>query len=131
MGTELVQTCLKEEDLDFPAVPPGFESFTSFKLKKVENAANEPSCSVSSNKSQQESAHVKAELEHGGARKTSRSLRRRSGINYGKFSQCSDEESDSEQLCNNFAAKPGLPKGVIRGCAECQSCQKVCVAFCT
>jgi len=97
MGTELLRVTLNEEDLDFPEVPPGFESFTSFKLK-VESI-EEPSCSVSSSISHQESVHVKPEPSHGGAGKISRSLRRRSGINYGRFSQCSDEDSDSEQLC--------------------------------
>jgi len=98
MGTELLRVTLNEEDLDFPEVPPGFESFTSFKLK-VESAENEPTCSVSSSISHQESVHVKSEPSHGGAGKISRSLRRRSGINYGRFSICSDEDSDSEQLC--------------------------------
>ncbi|KAK9732902.1 hypothetical protein RND81_04G031100 [Saponaria officinalis] len=125
MGTELFRACLKEEDLDFPAVPPGFETFSSSKLKKVEKADDEPCCSVSSNLSQQESVNVKRETEHGGVGKISRSLRRRPSMNHGRYSQCSDEESDSEQLDQNFPIKPGLPKGVIRGCSECQNCQKV------
>ncbi|KAK9740017.1 hypothetical protein RND81_03G004800 [Saponaria officinalis] len=120
MGTELITACLKEDELDFPAVPPGFESFTSFKLKKVEFADSEPCCSVSSNLSQQESVNVKLEPGHGGVGNKVGSLRRRSSTD-----QCSDEESDSERLDQNFPIKPGLPKGVIRGCDECRNCQKV------
>ncbi|KAL9235163.1 hypothetical protein vseg_009950 [Gypsophila vaccaria] len=125
MGTELFRACLKDEDLEFPALPPGFESFTSSKLKKVEKADDEPCCSVSSNLSQQESVNVKRETGHGGVGTISRPLRRRASMNHGRQSQCSDEESESEQLDQNFPVKPGLPKGVIRGCSECQNCQKV------
>lgn len=125
MGTEFLRACMKEEDLDFPAVPPGFESFTSFKLKKAENADSEPCCSVSSNLSRQETVNVKSEPELDGGGKISRSLRRRPAIKYGRYSQCSDEESDCEQLDQNFSTKPGLPKGVIRGCPDCPNCQKV------
>ncbi|XP_074311385.1 putative lysine-specific demethylase JMJ16 [Silene latifolia] len=125
MGTELLRACLKEEDVDFPARPPGFEAFTSFdKLKKSENS-DEPCCSVSSNLSQQESVNVKRETDLGGPAKIIRSLRRRSSTNPGRYNQCSDEESDAEQLDQNFPMKPALPKGVIRGCNECQNCQKV------
>ncbi|XP_074263741.1 putative lysine-specific demethylase JMJ16 [Silene latifolia] len=120
MGTELLRACVNEEDLDFPAVPPGFESFTSFKLKKVENADSEPCCSVSSNLSQQESVNVKLEPGHDAAGNLLKTLRRRPSMD-----QCSDEESDSEQGNQNFPIKPGLPKGVIRGCNECRNCQKV------
>ena len=104
MGTELLRACLNEEDLDFPAVPPGFESFTSFKVK-VENADSEPCCSVSSNPSRQEPVHVKLEHGIGGGGKISRSLRRRPSNSYGRYNQCSDEESDCEQLDQvaNFA----------------------------
>ncbi|XP_021863621.1 putative lysine-specific demethylase JMJ16 isoform X1 [Spinacia oleracea] len=122
MGTELLRACLKEEDLDFLAVPPGFESF---KAKKVQNADSEPCCSVSSNLSQQESVNVNSEPGIGGGGKISRSLRHRPSMNYGRYNQCSDEESDCEKLDQNFPTKPGLPKGVIRGCTECQNCQKV------
>lgn len=125
MGTEFLRACVKEEDLDFLAVPPGFESFSSFKLKKVENADSEPCCSVSSNLSRQEPSPVKSEAGLGGGGKISRSLRRKPSINYGRYNQCSDEESDCEQLDQNFPTTPGLPKGVIRGCSECQNCQKV------
>ncbi|XP_021738049.1 lysine-specific demethylase JMJ18-like [Chenopodium quinoa] len=125
MGTELLRACLKEEDLDFLAVPPGFESFTSFKSKTLENTDSEPCCSVSSNLSRQEPVDVKSEAGYGGGGKITRSLRRRPSMNYGRYNQCSDEESDCEKLDQNFPTKPGLPKGVIRGCTDCQNCQKV------
>ncbi|KAL9238154.1 hypothetical protein vseg_012620 [Gypsophila vaccaria] len=111
MGTELLTACLKDDDLDFPAVPPGFESFTSFKLKNLEFPDTEPCCSVSSNLSLQDSATLPNKFS---------SLRRRSSSLH-----CSDEESDSERLDQNFPIKPGLPKGILRGCNDCPNCQKV------
>ncbi|CAL1389758.1 unnamed protein product [Linum trigynum] len=37
MGTELMRVCVKEENEEVPAVPPGFESFAPFSLKRIED----------------------------------------------------------------------------------------------
>jgi len=37
MGTGLMRICVEEDNDDFPSVPLGFESYTSFSLKRVEN----------------------------------------------------------------------------------------------
>ncbi|GMG99575.1 hypothetical protein Nepgr_001415 [Nepenthes gracilis] len=124
MGIELATTCVKEEDIDFPAVPPGFESFTSFKLKRVENNENEISYTVHPNLSEK-SMNMKIESARDDSGKISSSLRRRPWINYGRFDNSSDDESDSEWPDQKFSVRPCLPKGVIRGCSECQNCQKV------
>ncbi|GAB4836091.1 hypothetical protein Ancab_001008 [Ancistrocladus abbreviatus] len=124
MGTELLRACVKEEDIDFPAVPPGFESFSSFKLKRVANEENEISCSVPPNLSEK-SVHVQTETDPDDTGKIARSLRRRPWINYGQFDNSSDDECDSELLPQKVSVRPSLPKGIIRGCSECQNCQKV------
>ncbi|KAK9083466.1 hypothetical protein Scep_029937 [Stephania cephalantha] len=54
-----------------------------------------------------------------------RSLRRRRGINYSQFNYSSEEESEFEKLNQDLSSKPKLPKGVIRGCLDCSTCQKV------
>ncbi|KAJ8644353.1 hypothetical protein MRB53_006101 [Persea americana] len=54
-----------------------------------------------------------------------RSLRRRPWINYHQSDSSSDEELESEQFHQDSSSIRHLPKGVIRGCMECNNCQKV------
>ncbi|CAI8603216.1 unnamed protein product [Vicia faba] len=127
MGTELMRICVKEDD-DFPSVPPGFESYTSFALKRVEenekhNDKNLTSSSTSASESQ--STPVGNGVQFSDTAKVSRSLRRRPWINHGKCENGSDEDFDSERHDQNFSSRPCLPKGVIRGCPDCRNCQKV------
>ncbi|KAL8159605.1 hypothetical protein V2J09_001142, partial [Rumex salicifolius] len=127
MGTELVRACIKEDDFDFPTAPPGFERYTPFKSKKVENAERDLGYSVVPNLSQQE-AHSKVESNHNDSRKIPRARKRRSQMDYG---QCCDSNDASgyEQLDQKVTIKNSLPKGVIRGCAECKDCQKVVARY--
>lgn len=99
MGTELMRICVKEDD-DFPSVPPGFESYTSFALKRVEenekqNDKNLTSSSTSASESQ--STPVGNGVQFSDTAKVSRSLRRRPWINHGKCENGSDEDFDSER----------------------------------
>ncbi|KAL5566870.1 hypothetical protein UlMin_030034 [Ulmus minor] len=110
MGTELMSVCIKEDNDDFPPVPPGFESFTSFNLKRVND--NE----------EQESKNM---LEGSDSAKITRSLRRKPWINYGRDDFSYEDECKPERLNQNFPSRSRLPKGVTRGCSECSSCQKV------
>ena len=103
MGTELMRICVKEDNDDFPSVPPGFESYTSFSLKKVENNEkqddkNMTSCSASTSASESPSTQVENDVQGGDTRKVPRSLRRRPWINYGQYENISDEDPDCEQL---------------------------------
>ncbi|KAI8556170.1 hypothetical protein RHMOL_Rhmol05G0231000 [Rhododendron molle] len=122
MGTELVRPCLKEENMEIPAVPPGFESCTSFTLKRVEDKEVASSCSTSASASELQTVHMETEFECSDDATVSRSLRRRPWINYSRLDDSSGDESDSEQKTSQRAC---LPKGVIRGCMECMNCQKV------
>ncbi|KAM7532196.1 hypothetical protein LguiB_035606 [Lonicera macranthoides] len=122
MGTELVRPRVKEENLEIPSIPPGFESLTSFTLRRVEDNESKTSCSISASASELQTAKMEMELEYGEDAKMKRSLRHRPWINYGRYDNSSGDESDNEQ---NFPFRPRLPKGVIRGCEDCSNCQKV------
>ncbi|CAL5363169.1 unnamed protein product [Camellia sinensis] len=122
LGTQLIRPCVKEENMEIPAVPPGFESFTAFTLKRVENHEVLTACSASASASESQTVQMASELESSDDAKITWSLRRRPWINYSQFDDNFDNESDSEQ---NLPLRPCLPKGVIRGCVECSNCQKV------
>lgn len=125
-----MRACIKDENDDFPSVPPGFESFTSFTLKKVQdsekpNKGNTISSSALTNDSESKPVKMETEVDISDTAKTKRSLRRKPLINYGRYENSSGDESDAERLDQNFSSRPRLPKGVIRGCPECRNCQKV------
>ena len=68
MGTELMRICVKEDNDDFPSVPPGFESYTSFSLKRVESNEkqddkNMTSCSASTSASESPSTQVENDVQ--------------------------------------------------------------------
>ncbi|PWA51618.1 hypothetical protein CTI12_AA454150 [Artemisia annua] len=117
MGTEFISHYVKEEGIDIPLVPPGFESFTPFRTNESRHASTS---SVSTSVTDEPGI-----MSHSG-KKIKRSSRRRSGINY-KISDCtSEDEPDHKPLDQiNHASRFQLPKGVIRGCEKCSNCQKV------
>lgn len=134
MGT-LMRVCVKEENDEFPSIPPGFEAFSSFTLMGVQDNKNEDckqdgesliSCSASASASELQSVKLKTEVDSDDVKKVTRSLRRRSWSKYNQRSNSSDDESDCEK---SFSARPSLPKGVIRGCPKCRNCQKVCAKW--
>lgn len=121
MGTELIRHRVKEESIDIPSIPPGFESFTAFSVKTENDSRLASGSSVSTSTPALQTA--KKELED---EKLKRSLRRRSGINYGRFDCSSEEDSDSSPFDPiNQTSRSRLPNGVIRGCEKCSNCQKV------
>nr|DAD36799.1 TPA_asm: hypothetical protein HUJ06_007440 [Nelumbo nucifera] len=122
MGTECIRACVKGEKIEIPTVPPGFVSFTSFTLKRIDDSDVMTSCMASS-ASEQQPNHMDMEGDIDKPKLT-RCLRQRPWINYSQFDNSSDE-SDSEQFDQNLSARPRLPRGIIRGCSECKNCQKV------
>ncbi|GKE90599.1 hypothetical protein Tco_1571694 [Tanacetum coccineum] len=89
MGTEFISHYVKEESIDIPLVPPGFESFTPFRINESRHASTS---AVST------SAKNEPELVPHKGQKIKRSCRRRSGINY-KISDCiSEDELDHKPL---------------------------------
>ncbi|XP_023537501.1 putative lysine-specific demethylase JMJ16 [Cucurbita pepo subsp. pepo] len=125
MGTELIRVSVEEDSDDFPSVPPGFESYISFPLGKVHNheKAHVPVSLPTISESQP--VKVETEVEIADVPKVTRALRRKPCINYRQFEYCSDDKLDTKRVDQNFSSRPPLSKGVIRGCPQCNNCQKV------
>lgn len=98
MGTELVRACVKEENMEIPAIPPGFESLTPFSLKKVEGKAMKTNYSTPVTCSGMRTTQTVTESQCNADSKILKSLRRRHCINYGQPDNSSGDESDSEQV---------------------------------
>ncbi|THU63305.1 hypothetical protein C4D60_Mb01t14380 [Musa balbisiana] len=110
-----------------PPVPPGFSSahvskassstwfssLTSFTLMRVQDGVT-----VSANASCRVHCMISDE-------KSRKNLRYRPWVNYGEFDNGSGRECDYEAFEQDIPSIPCLPKGVIRGCTECKTCQKV------
>ncbi|KAL3520986.1 hypothetical protein ACH5RR_019135 [Cinchona calisaya] len=122
MGTELVRTSIKEENMDIPLIPPGFESLAPFTLKKMEGKKIKMSRSPSSSGSESQTTRMEIEFESSEEGKIAKSLMHRPWINYCPMDNTSGDESDSQQ---KLLKSSRLPKGVIHGCDECANCQKV------
>ncbi|KAK8638049.1 hypothetical protein V6N13_136492 [Hibiscus sabdariffa] len=131
MGLELIGVCDKEETIDIPSVPPGFESHVSFTLKsgalemKKRESANVICCSASASTFDASQVQKETELVNDESTKITRSMRRRPWINYGRCENGSEDKADHGGLGQNLGLRLNLPKGVIRGCPECNDCQKV------
>lgn len=103
MGTELMRVCIKEDNDEFPPVPPGFESFTSFTLNRVNDTEKQMSksifdCSAPGGASELQSVRVETKSNLNDAGKIKRSLRHRPSRSYGQYDYSSEDESGSERL---------------------------------
>ncbi|XVE62732.1 hypothetical protein DITRI_Ditri06bG0142900 [Diplodiscus trichospermus] len=136
MGTELMRVCVKEENDDIPSVPPGFESYASFTFKRgTQDTQKHESdtimcCSASASNSDASPVQKETEVVNNDGTKITRSLRRRPWINYGRYDNNSDDETDCGKLDQNLRLTLNRPKGVIRGCPDCNDCQKVIARWC-
>ncbi|PIN09991.1 DNA-binding protein jumonji/RBP2/SMCY, contains JmjC domain [Handroanthus impetiginosus] len=121
MSKELIGPCVKEDSMEFPSIPPGFESLVPFTVKRAED--NQVS-SYSGSASAVESQAVRMETEYdcNDDLKTIKSVRRRPGIKHNQLGNSSGDEYESEQ---QMFLRHQLPKGVTRGCEACSNCQKV------
>ncbi|KAK1421161.1 hypothetical protein QVD17_23298 [Tagetes erecta] len=122
MGTKFIMHHVKEESMDIPSIPPGFESFAAFPLKRVDDCKVGSDFSVSTSASEPQPVKKESGVEPSDNEKIKRPLRSRQGINNGQLDSSSGEESESEQ---NQTSSTRISKGVIRGCEECHNCQKV------
>ncbi|CAN1246951.1 Putative lysine-specific demethylase JMJ16 [Linum grandiflorum] len=129
MGTDFMRVCVKEESEEVPAIPPGFESFAAFSLKRVEDGEQVSQNAISSSASASFGAllpdQVKAESQNSDATKIAKSLRRKPCINNGHLEHCSEDDPKTVGVNHNSNLRTSLPKGVIRGCPRCKDCQKV------
>ncbi|WOL12938.1 hypothetical protein Cni_G21707 [Canna indica] len=112
MGPECVGAHLNDAPDGIPPVPPGFSSLTSFTLKRVEEdvmASTDASSGLCTLPDE----------------KPRKSLQYSPWVNYRDFINCTDKESDSQYFEQDVPSNSCLPKGVLRGCSECETCQKV------
>lgn len=96
-----MRVCIKEDTDEFPSVPPGFESFTSFSLKRVnesekQDSENLISCSATTSTSESQSVQMETDTDVGEVAK--RSLRRRPWMNNRRHNDNAEDESDYERL---------------------------------
>lgn len=97
MGTELVGPCIKDDNMEIPSIPPGFESLVPFTLKR---SADSQVGSYSSSGNGFEPQTVKSELDFDSNddSKAMKSLRRKVGVKYNQFGNSSGDEHESEQV---------------------------------
>lgn len=95
MGTELMRICVKEESDELPSVPPGFESYATFTLKRVVSGGGGDK-SKAAIESVSVTEQAKMEIESDEA-KAARSLRRRPWINYGG---CDDDGANNDNAAS-------------------------------
>lgn len=92
-----MRVCIKEDNDDFPSVPPGFESFTSFNLTRVNDGENQDDKSMHNclgpASASEHPIKMETSMDISDAVKITRSLRRKPGINYGR----AEDECDPEQ----------------------------------
>ncbi|KAK1421160.1 hypothetical protein QVD17_23296 [Tagetes erecta] len=119
MGTKFIMHHVKEESIDIPSIPPGFESFAAFPLKRVDDSKLGSDLSVSTSASEPQPVKKESGVEPSDNENIKRPVRPRLGINNGRLDSSSSEESESEQ---NQASSTQISKGVIRGCEECHNC---------
>ncbi|KAL7146987.1 hypothetical protein ABFS83_06G078800 [Erythranthe nasuta] len=121
MGTELVGPCMKEDSMEIPSIPPGFESFVPFTVKRAEDN-QVGSYSSSARVVESQTVKLETEFDCNNDSQTMKTLRRRPGVKYNQVDNSSCDENESEQ---HMFLRHQLPKGVIRGCEACSNCQKV------
>ncbi|XP_042054000.1 putative lysine-specific demethylase JMJ16 isoform X1 [Salvia splendens] len=122
MGTELVGPCIKDDSMEIPSIPPGFESLVPFTLKRSEDN-QVGSYSSSGNAFEKQTVKTEVDFDSNDDLKATKSITRRVGIKYSQFDYSSGDEHESQQV--QHVLRHQLPKGIIRGCESCKNCQKV------
>ncbi|KAJ0967575.1 hypothetical protein J5N97_024492 [Dioscorea zingiberensis] len=122
MGTECLGPCLND---DSESIPPGFSPHPAFTLQRIKEndmATDQTSDPLPTG--------MIAECSNAIDEKFKKSLRNRPWVNYRCFDNSSDEEEpETAVVKQDGPSKRYLPKGVLRGCSECDNCQKVVARF--
>lgn len=99
-----------------PRVPPGFESWTSFTLRRLQE-------DVTMAGGTSNSTHNLMDVDEN--ERFKKSLRWRPWLNYSQPNDSLEGESESEPVIQDAPSVSCLPKGVLHGCVKCENCQKV------
>ncbi|XP_078161022.1 lysine-specific demethylase JMJ703-like isoform X2 [Carex rostrata] len=111
MGTECVSTTMLNQHSD-PAIPPGFGPFASFALGATQDSGAPTGVPAVSTSASESVSITQTENQR-------KSRRNRRSVDYSQFDNCTDDYSQ------DLPSGRSLPKGVLRGCAECLNCQQV------
>lgn len=101
MGTELIRHHVKDETMDIPLIPPGFESL-AFSLQRVEDSKATSSSPVPVTASEPQLVKKEPGVEPSDDENIKRSVRSRPWINYNRVDSSSGDESESEQVVLYF-----------------------------
>nr|CAB3448280.1 unnamed protein product [Digitaria exilis] len=134
MGTECIMATLNEDPE--PSFPPGFGPFVLRSIQSDVKPVDIHSSSMQAlqcieedaNMLEPNSAHCRSGTPASTSGSCRKSLRNRPPIDYSLFDLTSDDESgveSAEKGVRSMRRRQQLPKGVVRGCAECADCQKV------
>ncbi|AQK83540.1 lysine-specific demethylase JMJ703 isoform X1 [Zea mays] len=141
MGIEGIAATVTEDPE--PSIPPGFGPFAASASWGIQNdvkPADDHSSSVLALQSIDDDVEIleylSSSVDHqsdtgcciSGSNTCRKSLRNRPPIDYSRFDQIADEDSDAEVAdkgVNAVKHRQQFPKGVLRGCPECANCQKV------
>lgn len=93
MGTEFARACVKEENMEIPSIPPGFESLAPFSLKKVGGKELKTNYSTPVTSSV---THMVTESDNSEDSKVVK--RRRACVHYGQLENSSGDDSNPEQV---------------------------------
>lgn len=96
MGTEFARACVKEENMEIPSIPPGFESLAPFSLKKDGGKELKTNYLTPVTGSESQTTHMVTESDCSEDSKVVK--RRRACVNYGQLENSSGDESDSDQV---------------------------------
>ncbi|XP_078173229.1 lysine-specific demethylase JMJ703-like [Carex rostrata] len=114
LGNQCVPTIMHNHESD-PALPPGFGPFPSFSPGATQDSGAHTGITAVSSSTSESVSITRTENQR-------KSRRNRRSVDYSQFDNCAEDTSlTSEDLPLGHS----LPKGVLRGCAECLNCQKV------
>lgn len=121
MGTKPITSGVRKEKDNNLSVPPGFSSLSAFRLKKTEST--EQPChlwgSICTSKGQP--SLMGSTLRTSYAATIDGSFQHRPSILDDKNEESNSKRTDVDLL----PSRTPLPKGVIRGCPDCNNCVKV------
>ncbi|KAJ0465354.1 putative chromatin remodeling & transcription regulator FYR family [Helianthus annuus] len=121
MGTELIRHHVKEESIDIPLIPPGFESIAAFSLKRADDNKVGSSCSVSSSTSEPQPVKKEPRVEPSEDEKTKRSVESSCSVSANASEpqpvkkESRVEPNDDEKTKRSVRPRPGINYGRFDG----------------
>uniref|UniRef100_A0A251U808 Uncharacterized protein n=1 Tax=Helianthus annuus TaxID=4232 RepID=A0A251U808_HELAN len=121
MGTELIRHHVKEESIDIPLIPPGFESIAAFSLKRADDNKVGSSCYVSSSTSEPQLVKKELKVEPNDDEKTKRSVESSCSVFANAFEpqpvkkESRVEPNDDEKTKRSVRPRPGINYGRFDG----------------